>query len=90
MTGHAWRISFPDGSSIGGSTAASVLKIWRERQWHDATAATWRQELAKRAYVWSDSIVDPSASASDFLQQLADAGILRIDESPTHTEPRRI
>ena len=72
------EIRFPDGKSISGKTAAQVLARWASKQWHEVSGMEWRDELAKRAYSWSEAHVDTHARPLEFLRQLADAGLIKI------------
>jgi hypothetical protein len=81
MTRRAWTIRFPDGTSLSGDTAPSLLAEWRRRQWHKTSPSGWREELAKRAYIWSDACIDTSLPTAAFLQELEKAGLIKIERS---------
>lgn len=72
------EIRFPDGGRITGRTASAILSRWRGKQWHAATPVEFREELAKRAYIWSGAYVDAGARPLEFLRQLRDAGLIKI------------
>lgn len=78
MTYEHIEIRFPDGAAISGRTATQVLKRWRGKQWTDVSDIEFRDELAKRAYIWSDAHVDTDARPLEFLRQLSDAGLIKI------------
>lgn len=76
-----WTIRFTDGTSISGDTASQALAEWRRRQWHKSSPSGWRNELAKRAYVWSDSVIDTHTPAALFLADLEEAGLIQIERN---------
>lgn len=78
MTHDHVEIRFPDGAQISGRTATQVLARWRGKQWTDVTDIEFRDELAKRAYIWSEAHVDCEARPLEFLRQLSDAGLIKI------------
>lgn len=78
MTYEHIEIRFPDGAAITGRTATQVLHRWRGKQWNEVTDIEFRDELAKRAYIWSEAHVDAEARPLEFLRQLADAGLIKI------------
>ncbi len=73
-------IRFPDGGLIAAPSATEALKTWREKQWHDTDEAGFREELAKRAYIWSSAIINIKVDAIDLLHQLATAGLIKVEE----------
>lgn len=78
MTRDHVEIRFPDGAMISGRTATQVLNRWRGKQWNEVTEIEFRDELAKRAYIWSEAHVDAEAKPLEFLRQLSDAGLIKI------------
>ena len=52
-------ITFPNCTQITGSTASEVFEEWRCNPWDsDRSEREFREEVVKRAYVWSGAIVD--------------------------------
>lgn len=74
-------LTFPDGTSLKAPTPSAALKRWRERQWHETDPQSFRDELAKRAWIWSESIVNAKAPAAQFLRELAEAGLVKVGRS---------
>lgn len=81
MTIGSYRIRFPDGSVISGDSPSQALAEWRRVQWHKTSPSGWREELAKRAYCWSDALVDITLPAAAFMAELEKAGLIKIERS---------
>ena len=80
MSKSGLTIRFPDGTMIFGRDAPDVLRRWRREQWHaPITAEEFRDELAKRAYMWSYTIINPRAKCARLLLELEFAGLIKID-----------
>lgn len=73
-------VRFPDGTSITGVTEEEVLDLWQAGQAHTIhSTRDWREELAKRAFIWDELIIDPTLPADEFLDDLAEAHMIKID-----------
>jgi len=78
-------ITFPDGTSLAAPSARHLLRAWAAGQWHDASDDQgWRDELAKRAYIWSGRIVNTEAPPLRFLFELEASGLIKIIDKPTN------
>jgi hypothetical protein len=72
------RATWPDGAVVeardyGGLTAAVAAMPW------NAGHEDIRNELSRRAYVWSGAIVDPTLPDEQLWAQLEEAGIVRVE-----------
>lgn len=73
-----WKIEFPDGRGFTASSAEEALETWRLKSWHTWSPEQWPEVLAKRAYVWSGFVADPTLPAEEFLGELAKAGLVKV------------
>jgi hypothetical protein len=74
------RLMFPDGTILQATDARCLLESWRSKQWHGPDEANWRDELAKRAYIWSGTNVDPTLRPASFIRALERAGLVKVIE----------
>lgn len=75
---------WPDGRVTSGRGSTDWLARLNRQEWNgDLTPEELRTELARRAYVWSGAIVRPSLPDDEFVQALADAGLFRLETTPT-------
>ena len=70
IDGHVTR-----AASFEGLTAKVAGLAWNE-PYRGGDGYTMRRELARRAYVWSGTIVSPALPDRDFWVALVDAGLL--------------
>ena len=78
-------IHFPSGHAITGRTPDACLKKWRAVQWNKTNRLDWRDELAKRAYIWSGYVVNTKLPAGEFLKELEIAGLVEVTGLDTIT-----
>lgn len=76
----AVKVQWPDGSTNQG-TPKEILEQVRAVQWSAHTPLGFRLQLAKRARAWSNQHVSVFGSARVFIQRLAKAGMLKIEEN---------
>jgi len=70
---------WPDGTFHEAASWGKLLETIREHPWNAIYSdEEFRRVLAKRAYIWSTTIVDPTTSDEEFFSQLHDAGLIRI------------
>lgn len=74
------RITWPNGQRLTAEDAVSLIEKIAEKPWNARTARQMREELSRRAYVWSGEIVNPTLPPDDFVVELANAGLFRIEE----------
>lgn len=73
------RIRWPDGKEYGGNSWSDLLRRINALPWNEhMDESEFRQELARRAYVWSETIVNPAAPPATLFRELAKAGALEI------------
>jgi hypothetical protein len=81
---------FPDGAVHTASSWDALLEQVNRLPWNrDLTPEEFRHAMAKRAWVWSESNVDPYLPAKQFVQALEMAGLLRIIRDRNHVEAIR-
>jgi hypothetical protein len=81
---------FPDGVVHTDTTWAGLLEQVRLLPWNrDLSPEEFRHAMAKRAWVWSESNVDPYLPPRQFVQALEMAGLLRIIRDRSHVEAIR-
>lgn len=79
LTERTMKVQWPDGS-INQGTPAQILEQVRQEQWSSHSPMGFRLQLAKRARAWSGTHVPVVGSAKQFVQRLAKAGMLKIEE----------
>lgn len=73
------RVLFPNGTVVEAEDADELLEIWREKEWNrDLPEHLWSNELARRAWVWSGTVVNPALRSDELLEELAHAGLVKI------------
>lgn len=76
---------FPDGVVHEATTWSNLLEQVRLLPWNrDLSPEEFRHVMAKRAWVWSQSNVDPYLPPRQFVQALEMAGLLRIIKDRQH------
>jgi len=76
---------FPDGVVHESPTWGGLIEEVRNLPWNrDLSPEEFRHQMAKRAWVWSMSNVDPHLPPKQFVQALEMAGLLRIIKDSAH------
>lgn len=77
------RVTWQDGSVLEARSWGWLLRKLRLEPWNEPydSGRAMRNELARRAYVWSGDIVDPRLPAIDFWSELARVGLVRLELS---------
>ena len=76
------RVRWRDGHVTEAGSWTWLLRKVRRDAWnlpYRRTPAAMRSELARRAYVWSGEIVDPTLPAPQFWRALADTELIRLE-----------
>lgn len=75
------RVYWQDGSILEARTYGWLLRRLAREPWNEpyTTGRAMRNELARRAYVWSGDIVDPRLPAPEFWQALDRTGLVTLD-----------
>jgi hypothetical protein len=83
------NLIFPDGSIVSGASFREVEDALRATQWHAfASRRSFRQEMRRRARLWSGRISKPLAyqTSKQFIYSLAHSGMLMVEDTATATE----
>lgn len=72
---------FSDGSMIKGATYHALELALRADAWNPTKKPEFRNEMANRAWNWSETDVNEETNSRTFLRGLEQAGILRLEES---------
>jgi hypothetical protein len=76
------ELIWPDGTLTSGRTYREVEDRLRADQWTQLSRRAFREEMRRRAEVWSGSRLPSRRTSRGFIRSLADAGLcLIIEES---------
>lgn len=79
---------FPDGAMVVAPSFVALEDALKEDAWNPSKHQAFRLEMARRAKIWSSTVVDPESKAKQFLQDLERAGLFRleIEKDDNHKE----
>lgn len=72
-------IIWSNGERTTARTWAAMFEKVRASQWRELDEQEFRTELAKRAYVWSRTEIDPYGTYRELFYELARAGLVVIE-----------
>jgi hypothetical protein len=75
-------ITWSNGQQDSASTWEALEELVRETQWRYYTPEGFRTAMAKRAWRWSRTEIDPDVDAETFFAELAHAKLVTIDDEP--------
>lgn len=73
------EILWPDGSRYESNTWDGLLEQVRSHPWNaEMGSEEFRHSLAKRAWVWNFTEIDPAGTAAEIFRGLVDAGLVKL------------
>lgn len=75
-------IIFADGTRVTGPSFRAIERQLRRDPWNPRWPIAFREEMARRAKAWSGERIRTRGSSRAFLQELENAGLIRIEETP--------
>lgn len=81
-------VQWSDDSRTSAGTWEELTARVATIQWHVYTAEQMKHVLAKRAYRWSGTPVDPSAGDREFWRQLEKAKLVIIEKDMPDDDER--
>ena len=74
-------ITWSNGSRDTARTWQALLDRIRRAQWIEMEEDEFRAEMGKRAWVWSETVIDIGASPRRFFEELERARMIQIERS---------
>lgn len=72
-------VTWSNGSTTRARTWRELFDKVRAEQWRELTENEFRDELAKRCWIWSETSIDVGAPYRELFRELQRAGLVVIE-----------
>jgi len=75
-------VRWDNGETDEAPTWQALLDHVRETQWHTSdTEIEFREEMARRALLWSGTVIEAAGAPAQFFRELERAKLIRIEQT---------